>query len=250
MPKLKIRSIILSIICLSLVFSAAGCKNSKKEPDTAPPPEIKSPYEDFPTVIIDAGHGGEDGGAVGDDGTLEKELNLMIALELEEMLRSEGIKTRLTRREDILLYDRNSDYLGHKKAQDAEARLKIADEYENAIFISIHMNSFSQKKYKGLQVYYSVNSPQSAALAGLVQTAVSTSIQPDNKRKIKPSTSGVYMLQKLMHPSILIECGFLTNDEDCTNLNSQSYRTRLCVVLLGAVCKYFDTLDNNNSESS
>ena len=191
-----------------------------------------------PTVIIDAGHGGEDGGAVGIDGTLEKDLNLSIALELEEILRSQGIKTRLTRDTDILLYDKNSDYQGHKKIQDAAARIAIAEEYKNAVFVSIHMNSFSQSKYSGLQVYYSENSPSSSALAEAVQTLVSQNLQPNNKRKIKPSEGNIYILKKVTLPAILVECGFLSNPEECKALNSPEYRSRLCMILYTAISQY------------
>ena len=226
------------LLCICSFFSFTACKKAVREPYLYPPPDHK--YQNMPVVIIDAGHGGEDGGAVGVDGSLEKDINLAIALELAEMLRAVGIRVRLTRTEDILLYDRNSDYKGHKKVQDARERLRIAEEYEDAVFISIHMNSFPEEKYKGLQVYYSVNSPMSSALATIVQQMTATNLQRDNQRKIKPSQSGIYLLEKIRHPAILVECGFLSNREDCANLNSPSYRSRLCLVLFASVCKYFD----------
>ncbi len=199
-----------------------------------------SKYQNHPTVIIDAGHGGEDGGAIGVNGTLEKDINLAIALELEEMLRAAGIKTRLTRDTDTLLYDRNSDYHGHKKSQDMAARLAIAEEYERAVFISIHMNSFPQSKYKGLQVYYSPNSPLSAELAQMVQDIVATNLQPTNTRKIKQSDSNIYLLDKIQHPAILVECGFLSNPEECALLGDKQYRSKLCLVIYSAIVDYFD----------
>lgn len=203
-------------------------------------------YENYPTVIIDAGHGGEDGGAVGIDGTIEKELNLKVALMLEEMLRACGVKTRLTRDSDTMLYDKNGNYEGHKKAQDMAARLAIAEEYENAIFISIHMNTFTQEKYSGLQVYYSENSPKSAELAELIQSGVISKLQPNNSRKIKPSPSGIYLLEKTTHPAILIECGFISNSEECALLNSEEYRQKLCTVIYYSIIEY---LDNNITAS-
>lgn len=240
---LFIRRVICLLLCVGAVLLLFSCNSGSENVPPSPETEQRSKYEDMPIVIIDAGHGGEDGGAVGIDGTLEKDLNLSIALELYEMLYAEGINARLTRTEDILLYDRNSDYQGHKKAQDAAARLKVAEEYDNAIFISIHMNSFPQEKYKGLQVYYSVNSPMSATLAQTVQELVVTNLQADNTRKIKPSESGIYLLEKVQHPAVLIECGFISNREECSNLNSPSYRSRLCLVLFTAICRYFDGLE-------
>ena len=122
-----------------------------------------------PIVVIDAGHGGEDGGAIGVNGVYEKDLNLSIALLLDEWLRAEGFETVLTRSEDILLYDKNSDYFGQKKVQDLAARRKIAEQYENAILISIHMNAFPESKYSGLQVYYSKNNRQECLLKNLIK---------------------------------------------------------------------------------
>ena len=159
-------------------------------------------------------------------------------MELEEILRSQGVKTRLTRDTDILLYDRNSDYQGHKKIQDAEARIAIAEEYENAVFVSIHMNSFSQSKYSGLQVYYSENSQGSLLLAQMVQTLVVQSLQPNNTRKIKPCGDNIYIMQRVTHPAILIECGFLSNADECADLNSKEYRSRLCMVIYTAIAQY------------
>ncbi len=232
------------IFCVSMLTLILIGKNGEKR-ISPPDPETsqKSKYENCPTVIIDAGHGGEDGGAIGIDGTVEKDINLSIALELNALLRAEGIPTRLTRSEDILLYDKNSDYQGHKKSQDMAQRLKITEEYDNAIFISIHMNSFPQEKYKGLQVYYSTNSPNSAILAQKIQTLVANNIQLDNNRRIKPSESGIFLLECIHHPAVLVECGFLSNSEDCSNLNSPSYRSKLCFVLFVAICDYFQSLD-------
>ncbi len=106
-----------------------------------------------PTIIIDAGHGGEDGGTVGINGSLEKDINLNIAFCLYDIFRLGGYDVVMTRKDDTLLYDRNVDYKGRKKALDLAARVSIANKYEDCIFISIHMNSFPEQKYSGLQVY-------------------------------------------------------------------------------------------------
>ena len=230
-------SVVFLLIRLSNANGSGGQTNTETPPQTGK-------YDSYPIVIIDAGHGGEDGGAVGVDGTLEKDVNLAIALELEEMLRSEGIKTRLTRDSDILLYDRNSDYHGHKKSQDMAARLSIAQEYKDAVFISIHLNSFSQSKYRGLQVYYSPNSPLSQKLAQIVQQTVCASLQPTNNRKIKASDSNIYLLDKIQHPAILIECGFLSNPEECSLLSDPDYRTKLCLCIFSSIVEYFKEFPN------
>ena len=192
----------------------------------------------LPTVIIDAGHGGEDGGAIGVNGSYEKNINLSIAKKLNSLLNACGIKTVMTRTEDILLYDKNSNYEGRKKALDQAARLKISESYDNAIFVSIHMNSFPQEKYKGLQVYYSSNNPSSSKLAEEIQTLTRTYIMNDNQRKTKDSDGKIFLLDKMNIPSVLIECGFLSNHDECVKLNDENYQNELATVICCAICKY------------
>lgn len=232
----------ISVICAVKSVS----KNNKINTESTERQETSSKYANAPTVIIDAGHGGEDGGAVGINGVYEKDINLAVALELNELLRSVGINTRLTRETDTLLYDKTSDFHGHKKVQDAEARLAIANEYENAVFVSIHMNSFSQSKYKGLQVYYSENSPLSAVLAEKIQLLTSLNLQPENTRKTKATGDNIYIMKKLTHPAVLVECGFISNPEECELLGTAEYRSRLCMVLFTAISDYLENTANKS----
>ncbi len=227
--------LLLLSISAALIFT--GQKNSQAPPRQTTEAQRQSEHSNAPVIIIDAGHGGEDGGAIGVDGSLEKDLNLSIAFELAELFRADGYTVRLTRDTDILLYDRSSDFHGHKKEQDMKARLDICSEYENAIFISIHMNSFPQSKYKGLQVYYSPTA-SSSLLAESIQSAVIKNLQPENNRKIKPSDGNIYLLDKNIHPSVLIECGFLSNADDCASLSDKNYRSRLCLTVFFAVENY------------
>ena len=190
------------------------------------------------TVIIDAGHGGEDGGAVGIDGSLEKDINLSIALTLRDILSCCGVDAVLTRDTDILLYDKNSDYMGHKKEQDLNARRLIAESYENAVFISIHMNSFTDSKYNGLQVYYSPNNSLSASLAENIQETTAELLINYNRRKIKKADGSIYLLNKLSCPAVLIECGFLSNAEDCERFASTEYRKKLSLCIASAITDF------------
>ena len=200
--------------------------------------DISPAYD--PIVIIDAGHGGEDGGTVGINGVLEKDINLSIALALDKTLRDMGVTTLLTRDEDILLYDKNSDYKGQKKAQDLAARRRIAEECECAIFVSIHMNSFPEEKYKGLQVYYSENDETSVNLARTIQEQVSKKLQPENTRQCKIG-SDIYLLQRLSCPAVLVECGFLSNSEECMRLSDPIYQNELASVLSESILSYIRT---------
>ena len=190
------------------------------------------------TIVIDAGHGGEDGGTQSADGMYEKEVNLEIARMLDAMLRANGIRTVMTRTEDILLYDRNTDYHGRKKMLDLGARRKIAEESENAVFVSIHMNSYPEERYSGLQVFYSPNDNRSHTLAGLIQNTVQNHLQPQNNRKIKEATSSIYLLDRLQCPAVLVECGFLSNPHEADLLSQETYRQKMAFILFCSVMSY------------
>ena len=186
------------------------------------------------TYVIDAGHGGEDGGAVADDGTLEKELNLGMSKALCLIFELNGNDVRMTRETDTLLYDHYNDlenYKGKKKVYDLKNRVRIAEEYENPVFISIHMNKFPDPKYGGMQIYYSKNDEKSHILADNVQKNYETYIKNANKRTIKAADSSIYVLNNLSCPAILVECGFLSNPNDVVNLKTEEYRRSLCLVI-------------------
>ena len=212
------------------IFSCLAQRNGESK-RTDVPPEDSAPL----TVIIDAGHGGEDGGAVSASGLLEKDLNLDIAMRLRVLLENEGVRVILTRDSDTLLYDRNVDYRGRKKALDLAARRRIAEENPNAIFVSIHMNAYPQTQYHGLQVWYSPNDPRSRALAERIQNTVSAQLQPENDRRIKSATSAIYLLHHITSPAVLVECGFLSNPEEAAALATEEYRERLAFLLCRAI---------------
>lgn len=195
------------------------------------------------TIVIDAGHGGEDGGCEG-NGLVEKNLNLDISLQLAELLRKAGVNVVLTRDTDILLYDMNSDYKGQKKAQDVRKRLEIASSQENPVLVSIHMNYFAQTKYSGLQVWYSQNDARSRALASLVQSGMKSALQPSNKRTIKEATSSIFLLHNATFPAVLIECGFLSNPDEARALSDADYRHEIAKVIFDAIMQY---ISQNNT---
>lgn len=231
-------SMLLSATLIFAIFFALRT-DIKKETDTSAQISTQNTTQiHIPTVIIDAGHGGEDGGAVGKNGVYEKELNLLIAADLRDMLSAEGINVVMTRETDVLLYDRTLDYKGRKKMLDLAARLKIAESYENCIFVSIHMNSFPDERYKGLQVYYSPNHPDSAKLAESIQNTVSLHLQPENSRSVKKAGTNIYLLDRIHSPSVLIECGFISNHEECELLSSKEYRQELTLLIFCGICEY------------
>jgi len=209
------------------------------QPDTSLPSSSAAALS-YKTVIIDAGHGGEDGGASSASGLVEKDLNLEISTILCDMLRAAGVDVVMTRTDDRLLYDRNVDYHGRKKKLDLAARLEVAKTYDESIFISIHMNSFSDPKYSGLQVWYSPNDPSSTVLAQMIQSNVKSKLQPNNNRKIKAADSKIFLLDNAISPSVLIECGFLSNAEEAAKFENTEYKRQLAFTIFVSIMSFLD----------
>ena len=172
------------------------------------------------TVIIDAGHGGEDCGAIGVSGVYEKDLNLAVAKTLGEEFSNAGYAVIYTRLDDRLLYTEEENIYGIRKISDLKNRCKIGAETPDALFISIHMNSFSSEKYSGTHVYYSERHEDSYPIAMSVQSKIKEDLQPNNNRVPKPGKD-IYLLENLDNPAILIECGFLTNSAECDKLSEK-----------------------------
>ncbi|MCI9449182.1 MAG: hypothetical protein HFE30_02870 [Clostridiales bacterium] len=193
-------------------------------------------------LIIDAGHGGEDGGASSADGLIEKELNLAISDDIASLCVLFGVPYKMTREDDRLLYDRYNeytDYKGRKKSLDLKNRLRFTEESGGSMFLSIHMNKFTDPKYSGLQVYYSPNSDDSRALAEVMQNYVKLHLQKDNDRQSKKATSSIYLLNKMKIPSLLVECGFLSNADECKCLAEPAYRASLACTVFSPILEYF-----------
>ena len=233
-------SAIFTSVAILFCFIGMGYSTSKNDSEI-----VAFSDSSLPTIVIDAGHGGEDGGASLYGGAPEKELNLYISNDLRDMLTVLGFNVVMTRTDDTLLYDKNADYHGHKKSMDLANRLKIARETENGLLISIHMNAFPETKYSGLQVYYSKNDASSQRLALLVQELNRSLISPENERKIKPAGSNIYLLDRFEGTAILIECGFLSNDSERALLNTAEYRQKLAAVFLSAIMKFTSDSENN-----
>ena len=200
------------------------------------------PYDKI--IILDAGHGGEDPGAVADGGIYEKDLNLQITLKIGRILEEKGYIVVYTRTDDKLLYKEEENVKGIRKISDLKNRCKFADRYPGSIFVSIHMNSFGSSKYSGLQVYYSLDNQQSLSLANSVQERVVNDIQNSNKRVTKPGKD-MYILEHISNPAILIECGFITNQEELKKLSEKEYQKQLSFSI---VCGIIDYIEKNNND--
>lgn len=198
----------------------------------------------YTTVIIDAGHGGEDGGTSSASGLVEKDVNLEISQMLCDMLRANGVNVIMTREDDRLLYDRNANYQGRKKKLDLAARLAIADSTPDAIFVSIHMNSFTDPRYSGLQVWYSPNNADSLPLAELIRKTNQEQLQSENHRLCKEATSAINLLHNAKCPAVLVECGFLSNPDEAALFETTDYRQRVAFAIFCAITEF---LENANA---
>lgn len=223
---------LVAFFCFAMLFTAAGY-NTFSFSDA-----VNSPVEadEKPVIIIDAGHGGEDPGAVIGD-VREKDINLAVSLYLGELFESYGYKTVYTRTEDKMLYNNGQE--NRKKHFDLYNRVLIASEYDNCILLSIHVNRFSSPKYSGLQVFFSDNNDQSALLAKHIQQRAQT-LQPNNKRKAKNSGSSIYLLDKFDGIGVLIECGFISNDSEREKLCNDEYLRQLALNIFVAVSEYIN----------
>lgn len=181
-----------------------------------------------PTVVIDAGHGGLDAGTVGIDGSLEKGINLSIALNLYDFLTVSGIKCELTRSGDNEVYKDGED----RSRSDLYNRMDYINSFENPVLISIHQNHFENESEHGTQIWYSSNNDESKIIADKILNSIKDNLQPDNDRENKESGSDYYLLFKAKAPSVMVECGFVSNREENSKLQDISYQKKMAYSIL------------------
>ncbi len=192
-----------------------------------------------PIVIIDAGHGGFDGGAVAGDGTIEKDINLSIALYLQQYLSFFNIKTIMIRETDSSVEDNGLSTIRQKKSSDLHNRMKIMEETDNAIFVSIHQNKYSDAKYSGTQVFYSPKTKEeSQILAQSIQDCVINTLQKDNTRQVKECGTSVFLMYNAVKPAVLVECGFLSNYEETNKLKTSEYQKKMAFCIAFGILNY------------
>lgn len=197
----------------------------------------QSPIPSRTSIIIDAGHGGIDGGAVSCTGKLESEINLQIATRLNDLLHFMGYETKMLRVDDSSLHT-EGETIAQKKISDLKYRVNTVNDAENAVLISIHQNSFSDKRYSGAQVFYSPNE-KGKQLAEQLQSAMVHVLNPGSNRKAK-AASGIYLMEHIKCKGILIECGFLTNPEEEKKLCTAEYQKQICSVVACVVGTYLN----------
>ncbi|MBR4973402.1 MAG: N-acetylmuramoyl-L-alanine amidase, partial [Clostridia bacterium] len=198
--------------------------------------------EIYPQIILDAGHGGFDGGAVANDGTVEKDINLNITLTLEKMLEQSGFEVVMTRTDDSSTESNSNDKIAKKKKSDLNNRLELMKKYDDAVFVSIHLNKFTTSAARGSQIFYSSKVESSKNLADSIQNSIVEKIQPENTRVNKKSTSSTYILHNATVPAVIVECGFLSNKAELELLKNEEYQNKM------AFCIYCGILDFYNNK--
>lgn len=197
--------------------------------------DVKAP-EQKRCVVIDAGHGGADPGKVSVDGSLEKDINLQIALKLQKFLQMQDIDAVLTRESDAGLYDEDAS---NKKVQDMKNRVAIIEERQPALTVSIHQNSYHEEYVHGAQVFYYEGSEESREIAERMQQVLTEQIDPDNARQAKANSS-YYLLKKTSTPIIIVECGFLSNYEEAQKLSTEVYQEKTAWAIHLAILNYLN----------
>ena len=184
-------------------------------------------------LILDAGHGGEDGGAVSITGVPESQINLAIVLKLRDVLGLYGVDPVVLREEDISLHDSEAGTLREKKRSDLKNRVALVEEVEGGTLLSIHQNTYPGSRYHGTHVFYAPTEG-SQKLAEHFQNSIKIALQPDNERAVKQIPDTVYIMNHVTCPAILIECGFLTNPGEEALVRDEDYQRKLSAVIAAA----------------
>ena len=187
--------------------------------------------ENRPVIVLDAGHGGEDGGAVGVNGVEEKTVNLAIALFVREKLEAAGYPVKMIRETDTAVGDTTLSTLNERKRSDILYRTQIVNETENCIFVSIHQNFFEQSQYSGAQMFYSPANADSERFASILQNLFVKNLQPDNMRETKLCGKELYLCYYCNNPAVMAECGFLSNPDEAAKLTDRDYQRQVAYTL-------------------
>ncbi len=193
-------------------------------------------------VIIDAGHGEPDGGALASDGTCEATLNLQVAQKLNNLLSQADIKTVMTRTTEQGIHSSESKTIAQKKSSDMKKRREIQENMGADIFCSIHMNQFSESKYYGAQVVYDNSNEDAKLLAECIQKELKNSVDPDNTRLAMKTNGSIYLLKNAPVPSVIVECGFLSNENELALLKTDEYQSKIAWAIYKGIEAYYNAL--------
>ena len=222
--------IVALLLCLLFVLFIL---NRGPEPVAAFSPQRFSGH----VLVIDAGHGGEDGGAVSFSGVKESTINLEISQKLNLIAGFWGANTVMLRSSDVSLHDDSAKTLHEKKVSDLNHRISVIESHPDAVLISVHQNSFTNQKYSGAQVFYA-GTEGSSLLGDYTQEVLRQSLDPGNTRQAARISNSVYLMSHISCPAILVECGFLTNPAEDAMLQNDSYQKKIAAALAGSYLQY------------
>lgn len=228
---MKRNTIIALIFTLTFLFSLCLSQTVHKTEKIS-----GTVINDKVNLVIDAGHGGEDCGTIGTDGALEKDINLAIALNLHDFARVCGYSANLTRNGDYLVYSEDDD----RSRSDLYNRFDYINSFDNPVLISIHQNHFDDEREWGMQVWYSPNDDVSKILADEILNYTKHNIQPENKRENKKSDSSYYIIHKAKVPSVMVECGFMSNKAENEKLKNEIYQKDIAFSVFAGFNEYID----------
>lgn len=233
--------LILTIFCCCIVAAVSGAVNQNNTAREAAVGAVPKKV-----IVIDAGHGGVDGGCVGMNGVYEKDINLSIAKNLGTLLSFEGYEVVYTRSEDVSIYDEGVTGIRNQKISDMENRLEIIQSYPDSVFLSIHQNQYTQSEYFGAQMFYTTNHKGNFRFATIMQERFA-SLQPGNDREIKLIDSGLYLFKDTKQPALLIECGFLSNPNDAANLSSAEYQKKVAFTVYSGLTEFLKEMQGKEN---
>ena len=192
------------------------------------------------TVIIDAGHGGVDGGSSSRDGAEEKDINLEIALKLRDLMTALGFDVIMVRETDISIHDPSANTVRQKKVSDLHNRMKMMEVNAGALYVSIHQNHYGAPGVKGAQVFYAPQVPEAKELADSIQDSIKQMIQPENNRVIKASTDDIYILHKARSTAVMVECGFMSNPTESVRLRNAEYQRKMAFAIAVGILNHIN----------
>ena len=232
MKKLKIRFFVL-LYCGVFIGAVSLCQLASSSVTVLKESE---PVQNRTVIIIDAGHGGIDGGATSGTGIPESHINLQISLRLNDLVQLLGFETKMIRKTDTSVYTEGNT-IAAQKVSDLKQRVKLVNETKNAVLVSVHQNTFLDSRYSGAQVFYA-NDDTSRELAKVMQADLISNLNPGSKRQCK-SSDGIYLMQNIQRPGVLIECGFLSNPEEEANLQTAEYQKQIASVVATCISRFY-----------
>lgn len=189
-------------------------------------------------IVLDAGHGGLDGGCSTADGKTEKVINLNVVLTTKDMLNFFGYEVETTRDKDTSIHDKDVKGIRNQKISDMDNRLEIFNMYPNSVCVSIHQNTYSDPRYSGAQMFYSDSNENNQRFASIMQNKFVEMIQPENKRETKLCGSELFLCYYCSNPTVMIECGFLSNPDEAAKLTSEEYQRKVAFTVFSGISEF------------